>query len=108
MRALVALAALSVLVLALAGCAAETECDDPPGGRGVVTSIGGRDAQVRLPDGEPLVLHLSAAVFVREGGECTMTGPAGVRVGDTLAFHVDEVADSYPPQGWPETAVVLR
>lgn len=96
------------LVLPLAGCSEGSECDDPPQGRGVVTSIEGRDAQVDLPDGEPLVLHLSAAVFVSEGGTCTMTGPEGVRVGDTLAFHVDEVTDSYPPQGWPDTAIVLR
>ena len=96
------------LVLPLAGCSEGSDCDDPPGGRGVVTRIEGRDAQVDLPNGEPLVLHLSAAVFVREGGECTLTGPEGVRVGATLAFHIGEAADSYPPQGWPETAVVLR
>lgn len=102
------LLAVALPALALAGCAEGSECDDPPAGRGVVTSIEGRDAQVRLPDGEPMVLHLSAAVFVREAGRCAMTGPEGVRVGDTLAFHVDEVATSDPPQAWPETTIVLR
>jgi hypothetical protein len=102
-------ALLALLPLAVAGCAAGgTECDRLPDGRAVVESIDGRDAQVRLPDGGPLVLHLSAAVFVREGGDCTRTGPEGIAVGDTLAFHVDEVAESYPPQAWPEKAIVLR
>lgn len=106
MRALVLAAALPFL--ALAGCADGTECDSPLSGRATVESIDGRDALVHLPGGDPVVLHLSAAVFVREGGRCAMTGPEGVRVGDTVAFHVDAMADSFPPQAWPETTVVLR
>lgn len=103
---------LAVVLLAtqLAGCSGDggTVCDDLPDMRGVVETVQGSDAQVRLPDGEPLVLHLSSQVFVKEAGECTLTGPDGLRVGDTLAFHVDEVAESYPPQGWPDEAVALR
>lgn len=105
MRAIVALA----LVVALAGCSggAGDECAPLPD-QAIVESVSGRDASVRLPDGQPAVLHLSAAVFVREGGTCTMTGPAGVQEGDTITFDVDVWAESYPMQGWPETAVIVR
>ena len=101
---------MALALLSLAGCMGEAGdgCSDLPSMRARVESIEGRDASVRMTDGEPAVLHLSAAVFVREDGTCTMTGPAGVREGDTLAFEVDAWAESYPMQGWPETAVVLR
>lgn len=104
------LAPATLVLLALSGCAqgGGDACEDIPASRAVVESIDGRDALVRLEEGGLVQLHLSAAVFVQEGGTCEMTGPAGVRVGDTVAFHVDEMADSYPPQAWPETTFVLR
>ena len=102
--------ASAVLAVLLAGCSGDdgNACSDLPDMRGTVETHTGRDVQVRLPDGEPLVLHLSSQVFVKEGEACTLTGPDGLRVGDELAFHVDEVAESYPPQGWPDVAVALR
>lgn len=104
MRAWLALLAF----LPLSGCSDGGDDCEPLRGRGVVQAISGRDASVLLDDGEPAVLHLSAAVFVLERGECAMTGPAGVRVGDVLTFEVDAWAESYPMQGWPETVVIVR
>jgi hypothetical protein len=95
-------------LLPLAGCTGGGDDCEPLEGRAVVQAISGRDANVLLDDGQPAVLHLSAAVFVSEAGRCTMTGPAGIRVGDVLTFEVDVWAESYPMQGWPETAVVVR
>ncbi len=100
---------LLLLVLAgTAGCTGATDDCNPLRGRAVVQAISGRDANVLLDDGQPAVLHLSAAVFVLEDGRCTMPGPAGVRVGDVLTFEVDAWAESYPVQGWPETTVIVR
>lgn len=96
------------LLLGLAGCTDPGDDCQPLRDRAVVQAISGRDANVLLGDGQPAVLHLSASVFVMENGECTMPGPAGVRVGDVLTFEVDVWAESYPMQGWPETAVVVR
>jgi hypothetical protein len=97
-------------VLPFTGCLESGSNDDCAAlaERAVVESIDGRDARVRLGDGEPAVLHLSAAVFVKDSTGCTMSGPEGVRVGDTITFEVDAWAESYPMQGWPETAVVVR
>lgn len=108
MRLPTAWALASLLPLALAGCASPDVCSEPPGGRAVVQAVSGRDAHVLLADGQPAVLHLSAAVFVEEGGRCVQAGPSGVRVGDTLAFEVGVWAESYPMQGWPPTTVILR
>jgi hypothetical protein len=99
---------LFLLLLPLSGCSGSTDDCEPLRGRAVVQAISGRDASVLLDDGEPAVLHLSAAVFERVGGACTMPGPAGVKVGDVLTFEVDEWATSYPVQGWPETAVIVH
>ncbi|MFA5943328.1 MAG: hypothetical protein WC876_02555 [Candidatus Thermoplasmatota archaeon] len=97
-----------LVVVPLAGCNATPDaCAELPAQRGVVEAISGRDATVRLDDGQPAVLHLSA-VFVSEAGACTQMGPEAILVGDTLAFDVDAWAESYPMQGWPETTVVLR
>jgi hypothetical protein len=95
-------------LLPLAGCSGGGDECEPLHGRAVVQAISGRDANVLLDDGQPAVLHLSAAVFVSEAGQCTRTGPEGVRVGDVLTFEVDAWAESYPMQGWPETTVVVR
>lgn len=100
--------AVLFVVLPLSGCAGAADDCDPLRGHAVVQAISGRDAHVLLDDGEPAVLHLPAAVFVSEGDSCVMTGPAGVRVGDRITFEVDAWAESYPMQGWPEAAVVLR
>lgn len=100
--------ALAVL-LPLAGCLEPSGNDCAPlRGHAVVQAVSGRDAHVLLDDGEPAVLHLSEAVFVLEGDRCLMTGPAGVRVGDHITFEVDAWAESYPMQGWPERAIVVR
>lgn len=104
------LARLAVLLLALplSGCSGAAGGCEPLGGHAVVQAVSGRDAHVLLDDGEPAVLHLPAAVYVLEGDRCVMTGPAGVRVEDHLTFEVDAWAESYPMQGWPERAVVIR
>ncbi|MHB1260599.1 MAG: hypothetical protein ACYC2H_02660 [Thermoplasmatota archaeon] len=99
---------LAFLLVPLAGCSGGTDDCDPLRGRAVVQAISGRDANVLLDDGQPAVLHLSDAVFLQDGGRCTMPGPAGVRVGDVLTFEVDAWAESYPVQGWPDTAVIVR
>lgn len=97
-----------LLAVAWAGCASPDACHEPPDGRAVVQALSGRDASVLLASGEPAVLHLPEAVFVDAGERCAHADPSGMRVGDTLAFHVDQWATSYPMQGWPETVVVLR
>jgi hypothetical protein len=101
--------ALLLAALPLAGCLEQgvEECE-PLRGHAVVQSVSGRDAHVLLDDGEPAVLHLSAAVFLLQDGVCVMTGPDEVRVGDQVTFEVDEWAESYPMQGWPETTVIVR
>ena len=100
--------ALAVLV-PLPGCLEPevTHCE-PLRGHGVVEAVSGSDAEVRLDDGEPAVLHLPDAVYLLEGGVCVKTGPGEVRVGDQLTFEVDAWAESYPVQGWPEKAVIVR
>ncbi|HUR25229.1 MAG TPA: hypothetical protein VM327_04340 [Candidatus Thermoplasmatota archaeon] len=103
-----AVAIVFLMGLSLSGCSGAGDDCEQLGARAVVQAMSGRDAHVLLDDGQPAVLHLSAAVFVSEGSSCTMTGPAGVRVGDVLTFEVDAWAESYPMQGWPETAVVVR
>jgi hypothetical protein len=104
--------ALAVLVAAsallLSGCSGGGDaCSDLPGQRAVVEATHGRDATVRLADGEPAVLHLPDAVF-RQGGGCARVGAEAVQVGDPLAFEVDAWAESYPVQGWPERVVILQ
>ena len=98
-----------LMVASLAGCtAAGGPCANLPSQRAGVEALSGRDATVRLSDGQPAVLHLPETVFISEDGRCTKIGPAGLRVGDSLSFDVDAWAESYPMQGWPETTVVLR
>ena len=99
--------ALAVL-LPLAGCLEPeaTRCE-PMRGHAVVEKVSGRDIEVRLDDGEPAVLHLSGSVYLMQGDDaCVVTDE--VRVGDQVLFEVDEWAESYPMQGWPETAVIVR
>jgi hypothetical protein len=98
---------VALAVLPLAGCVSHDGDCDPMRDRAVVQAISGRDANVLLDDGQPAVLHLSAAVFSEGSGGCVLVGPEGVRVGDVLSFEVDAWAESYPQQGWPETAVIL-
>ena len=107
MRRMLVLVLLAVLPAT--GCLEEeaSQCE-PMRGHAVVQEVSGRDARVTLDDGQPAVLHLSDDVFVLEAGGCRLTGPEGVRAGDSITFEVDAWAESYPVQGWPEKAVVVR
>ena len=98
-----------VVLLSLAGCLEPevTHCE-PLRGHAIVEKVSGNDVEVRLDDGEPAVLHLSGSVYLLQGDACVMTGPGEVRVGDQITFEVDAWAESYPVQGWPEKAVIVR
>jgi len=99
------------LLVAIAGCsggAPPQGCEPLPGDRATVESLSDTSAAVRLPDGEPAVLHLPDVVFIQDAGGCTQGVPADLRVGDALAFAVEQWALSYPMQGWPERVVALR
>ena len=100
---------LLLVVLPLTGCLEDEAQDcEPLHGHATVETVTGNDVQVGLDDGQPAVLHLSQQVFVLSNEACQLVGPEGVRVGDQVTFEVDAWAESYPMQGWPETAVVLR
>ena len=101
----------AALLVAMAGCseaAAQPMCEPVPGDRATVESLSDTSAAVRLPDGEPAVLHLPQVVFMQDAAGCTQGVPADLRVGDELAFVVEQWAVSYPMQGWPERVVALR
>ena len=104
-------AALVLLAFLAAGCLEPNvqECQ-PLRGHGIVQEVSGRDARVLLDDGQPAVLHLSDDVYVLQGGSgaCVKAGPGAVQVGDQITFEVDAWAESYPVQGWPEKAIVVR
>ena len=99
---------LFVLPLALAGCSSDGDCPDvgPPA---TVERVDELQLTVRLANGEPVIVHLDRALMWREqGGGCVPGQKTGVAVGQRIAFHVDEMADSYPPQAWPEDVVLLE
>jgi hypothetical protein len=98
---------LTLALLPLAGCLADADACAPLPQSATVDSISGRDAHVRLEDGQPAVLHLPDVVHL-EDGNCRAGEAADLRAGDVLTFEVDAWAESYPVQGWPERVVVQR
>lgn len=97
------------LLLPLAGCASWTDdgCPSAPA-QATVERVDGLDLDVRLEDGSPAVIHLHRSnVYRLEGGECVPAEKTGIPPGQRIAYYATEQADSYPPQMWPPTVLLL-